>query len=179
MTCPPLHQIAGYCLGEPTGDDAEALEEHYFSCAHCATRVERMQGLSAQLQGMLPHILTTERRKGLEATGRPLAVTSLGPGERATLTFGPGVEVGFWVLRAPVRAADRVDFELETADGAPLISISDVPFDAAREEVLLACKTAYSTLTPATELHARVVAIDPAGGRTVSEYLLDHVFDSP
>jgi anti-sigma factor RsiW len=178
VTCPPLSTVAAYCLDELAETDAASIEEHFFECDACLARVLKMRALCDQLAGMLPHVLTERRRRDLEASGQPLAVMHVAPGERAALTFPPGVGVGFWVLRAPVAGAERVDLELCTHEGARIIALSDVPFDRGREEVVLACQTAYGALGLSPDVVARVVVVDPSGQQGVNEYLLDHVFES-
>jgi hypothetical protein len=179
MTCSALDVLAAYSTDELSDADAASMEDHYFSCDRCAALLERMRGLVDRLHTLIPHVLTPERRRRLEATGQPLAVERLEPGDRRTITFSPGTELGFWVLHAPISAAVRVDFELSTENGAPVLALSDVPFDPEREELVLACQSAYRNLTPTSELHARIRATDASGRTSVSEYILDHVFDSP
>lgn len=179
MSCPALDVLAAYCTNELPAADADSFEEHYFSCDRCAALLERMRGLVDRLETLIPHLLTPERRRRLEATGQPLAVERLEPGDRRTIIFRPGTELGFWVMHAPVSTAARVDFELQTADGAPVLALSDVPFDRDREELVLACQNAYRDLHETTALHARIRATDASGQSSVSEYFLDHVFDSP
>lgn len=77
MSCPALEMLAAYCLGELAEPDLGSLEEHYFACDACTGRLARMQALVGELAAMLPHVLTPERRRRLEAAGKPLAVARL------------------------------------------------------------------------------------------------------
>ncbi len=140
-------------------------------------RVGRIQQLLQQLRAMVPPLLTPERRRRLERELPPhaLAIVSVSPGERATISLGPGREIGFWVMRADVQGVNRVDCELMALDGAPVASFADVPFDGERGEVVLGCQLHYQGLGP-DELLVRVTAVDSAGRRPIAEYRLNHSF---
>jgi hypothetical protein len=177
MNCPDLETLGAYCLGELADADGASFEEHYFACDRCTGRLARMQAFVGQLETMLPHILTPERRKRLEASGQPLAVTRLAPGGHGTIRFGGPTALGFWILRAPLSTAERVDFELREAGGAPVLALRDVPFDREQGEVVLACQSAYRELGVPTALRARISSVEASGRSAVSEYVLDHLFD--
>jgi hypothetical protein len=179
MSCPTLDVLGAYCQNELAETDAASFEEHYFGCDRCAALLERMQALVDRISTLIPHVLTPERRRRLEATGAPIVQERLEPGGSGTITFPRGTELGFWVMRAPLSQAQRVDFELKTSDGARVIALSDVPFDRERQEVVLACRSAYRDLHESTELHASIRVTDASDTSSVSEYFLDHVFDSP
>ena len=132
-----------------------------------------------ELQATLPAVLTTARRKRLEASEpRPQAV-DVRPGETASIRLASDAPVGFWVMHAPLAGAERVDFEARDGDGNPLFTLSDVPFDAERGEVVLACQIHYRTLPGIGKMHASLVATDSRGSHQVGEYVLDHRFESP
>lgn len=179
MTCPSLETLAGWILRESSPEDEKSLEEHLFDCDLCGARAEKLEALVRRLRTMLPAILTPERRRRLEETVSPLPMVSVSPGEHKTIEFGPGAEIGFWVLRAELGGVERLDFELLARDGSLLASFEDVPFDAERGEVVLGCQTHYRTMGFPDELLARVTAVDAAGRRPVAEYELDHFFHDP
>jgi hypothetical protein len=181
MSCPSLESWVAWVLGEPEGCAAEPeaeLESHLFECAACAERVEGVERLVRELRAMPPMLLTAERRRKLEAElgSAALSVVVVSPGERATIELGSTKPVGFWVMRADVQAAERIDCELLTLDGQPLQTFADVPFDAARGEVVLCCQVHYRELG-AGEMRARLSAVEAAGARPIAEYWLNHHFD--
>jgi hypothetical protein len=178
MSCLTLDALAEWALGEQTEADEEALEEHYFGCDACFARAQHMQRFVAQLRASLPPILTAERRQGLEARHPQLTRVHVQPGERATIRLGPAADVGFWVMHAPLQGVTRVDFEARSADGGLVFALSDVPFDRARGEVVLACQTHYRGLPGGSELRVQLVADEPTGSRPLGEYVLDHQFES-
>jgi hypothetical protein len=179
VTCPNLETIAAYTLDELGEEEQRVFEEHYFGCDACFAQAERMQRLVDDLQATLPAVLTSARRKRLEASHpRPKAV-DVRPGETASIRLAGDAPVGFWVMHAELGGAERVDFEARDASGKVLLSLSDVPFDAERGEVVLACQVHYRSLPGVEKLHASLVATDAQGSRKVGEYLLDHRFESP
>jgi len=178
MTCPNLETIAAYTLDELGEEEQRAFEEHYFGCDACLAQAQRMRRLVDELATTLPPILTRARRERLEASDpRPTAV-NVQPGETASIRLAGDAPVGFWVMHAPLAGAERVDFEARDAGGNTLFTLSDVPFDAERGEVVLACQIHYRSLPGVTKMHASLVATDARGSRKVGEYLLDHRFES-
>ena len=178
MSCPALEVVAAWALGELPEAGEEAFEEHYFGCDACFERARHMQRFVAQLQASLPPVLTVARREGLEARRPELARVHVQPGEQATLTLGRTVDIGFWVMHAPLQDVTRVDFEARNASGEMVFALADVPFDPARGEVVLACQAHYRALPGARELHVTLVADEPGGRRPLGNYVLDHEFES-
>lgn len=179
MTCPNLETIAAWTLDELDAEAAAAFEEHYFGCDTCAEQAERMRRLVTELEATVPAVLTQARKQRLEAAQpRPTSV-AVRPGETATIRLGGNAPVGFWVMHAPLSGAKRVDFEARDANGAPLFAMADVPFDAERGEVVLACQVHYRNLPGIQTMRVSLTATDAEGTRPVGEYVLDHRFESP
>lgn len=178
MSCPTLEAIAEWALGELPQADDEAFEEHYFACDACFERARHLLRFVAQLRASLPPILTAERRERLEARRPQLTRVHVQPGGRATLRLGPTADVAFWVMHAPLQGVTRVDFEARDSAGGLVFALSDVPLDASRGEVVLACQTHYRGLPGGSELRVQLVADEPGQRRPLGEYLLEHVFES-
>ena len=176
MTCPPLEDLAAWSLRESPQEGADALEDHLFSCDRCAERASTLETLIRGLSSTPPPLLTPERRRRLEASVHPLPVVPVSPGERATIQLGGAAQLGLWVMRAPLAGVERLDCELRTTEGSPLTTYTDVPFDAERGEVVLACQTHYRALGAPDDMVVRVVSVEPAGRRQLGEYYLHHVF---
>jgi hypothetical protein len=179
VTCPNLETVAAWTLDELDEEAAGAFEEHYFGCDACVERAERMRRLLTELEATLPAVLTPARKRRLEATQPHPTSVVVRPGETATIRLGADSPVGFWVIQAELTGAKRVDFEARDANGAPLFAIKDVPFDAERGEVVLACQLHYRNLPGIQSMHVRLAATDTQGTRPVGEYVLDHRFESP
>ena len=177
MTCPPLSTVAAWVLGELDSNDEQAFEEHFFGCSTCETRALQVRRVLATLRASLPPILTESRRRALEQ--RHVRTVSVKPGERGRIRLGPSVPVGLWLMSADLTDTDRVDFEGTSPDGQVLFVFPDVPFDRERGEVALPCQEHYRHLQVSAEMHVRLTATSSSGTKRVTEYILDHVFESP
>jgi len=173
-----LETVAAWALDELEQAEADRFEEHYFGCDQCFSRAHRMRRTIEQLGASLPPILTVERRRELSARHDPLLAVAVHPGERATIRLGGTAQLGLWVMHAPLTSVTKVDFEARSATGQLLFSLVDVPFDAARGEVVLACQVHYRALDAAAEMHVRLTGTNSNGTVPLAEYILDHVFES-
>jgi hypothetical protein len=178
MSCLALEAVAAWCLGELPEPAAEAFEEHYFACERCLEQAERMLRLVVQLRSSLPPVLTVERRRELEAARPAVPAVRVRPGERAWLRMSKDAPVGVWLMQASLLGVTRVDFEARTPDGELMFALRDVPFDASRGEVALACQLHYRALSMPTEMHALLTGDGPDGQRPLGRYILDHEFES-
>lgn len=178
MSCPSLENVVAWALDELPQAAAELFEEHYFECELCFRRAQHVHRLVAELDASLPPLLTRERREKLGAAEPDMPAIKVRPGERATLHLGGRSQFGLWVMQAPLENATRVDFEARDSHGELLFAHQDVPFDADRNEVVLACQVHYRALPVAGTFCVRLATTDRAGARRVSEYVLDHEFES-
>src|SRR5690349_15946149 len=178
MTCPSLETVAAWVLDELPTAESEQFEEHYFGCQACFQRAQAMQQLVSHLRTALPPVLTEARRQRLEAEA-PLPRVHVQPGETRQIRLSAAQPLGIWVMHSALEGVSRVDLEARTATDGVLFSLLDVPFDAARGEVLLPCQLQYQAITRDMILHVQLSTPEPAGRRTLGEYLLDHVYENP
>lgn len=176
MSCPSSETAARWLLHELSEDEAQAFEEHYFGCDACLARVAAVERSRSLLQRTLPTILTPARRQELERGPQAIPAVHVHAGERQLIRLGADAPIGFWVLHADLANAERVDLAVFDETGAPVISLRDVPFDAARGEVVLACQTHYRHLRPGTQIQAELTAHSADEQRAVGRYVLDHEF---
>ena len=131
------------------------------------------------LREALPGVLTNARHRALRAAQANLLSTHVQPGQSGVLKLSGAQPLGVWVMHCDLTGVTRVDLEVRSGDGRLLFAVPDVPFDAERGQVLLACQLHYRSL-PAL-LHATLsdgTASDPAR-RRLGEYFLDHEFENP
>lgn len=175
--CLALEDVARWVLGELDPTEAERFEEHTFDCDPCFDRASRLERLVVQLRTSLPPFLTSERRRQLEGAARPeLRAVHVRPGERAFLRLDATNPVGIWILRAELDGVARVDCEARDAGGELVFALTDVPFDAQRGEVALACQRHYAAVPGVRALHVRLTAVADATRRAIAEYVLEHDF---
>jgi Putative zinc-finger len=177
MSCPTLETVAAWVLSELLPEEAERFEEHYFGCASCFHRALRIEQLAKQLATRLPPLLTSERHAALASGGR-LETVHVAAGQSAQLRLSRVSAVGVWILHAALDGVGRVDLEARSAEGRLLFAFNDVPFDAERGQVLLACQLHYRALPMDPKMFVQLRESDEAGGRELGRYILDHQFDS-
>jgi hypothetical protein len=176
---PTLEAIAAWVEGLEAPNEGEALELHLLECGECCAQADRMQQLVATLRGALPPILTEARHRALLAEHATLPATHVEPGQTGVLRLSSAEAVGVWVMHCDLTGVTRVDFEARGELGQVLLVLKDVPFDAARGQVLLACQLHYRAVPDAQQMRATLRADDGAALRELGQYILDHQFESP
>jgi anti-sigma factor RsiW len=142
-------RLADYLAGLLDEPDNEALEAHLFSCQPCAIASERLFGLAAAIREAVPPVLSAERFEGLEREGRIAEVNPMSPGQVSEVRFPPAEKVLVHRLGgSDLSRARRVDVAIVNVEGGALLRLEDVPFDAARGEVLIVCQRHFADLFP-------------------------------
>jgi hypothetical protein len=178
VTCPALETVAAWVLDELPEEEGEAFEAHYFGCASCFANARRLQQLKQQLQASLPPVLTSQRHRELTAERQGLPAIHVQPGEQATIRLGHTNAVGVWVMHCRLDGVTRVDLEARGPDGQLFFTERDVPFDADRGQVVLACQVHYRALPMGPLFQARLTSVEVEGPRLLGEYMLNHEFES-
>ncbi len=167
-------RIADYLAGFLDAHEGEELEEHLFSCRACAIDAEPLFGLTAAIRQAVPPVITAERFEALEREGRITQVNSMSPGQLQEARYP---EAGKLLVHrlggADLSGLLRVDVELVDLDGRPLVRFDDVPFDAARGEVLVACQRHFADLFPNDGVF-RIEAVHGDRREEVSRYTVLH-----
>ena len=180
--CPtpiPAERLLAYLLGELEEGDEDQLEIHLSGCAACEAEGERLAGLATSISPVIPPVLTRSRFEALEGAGVVSQVNVMAPGDVARVVYPASGKV--LVLRmggADLGGARRVDVELRTPDGEPIARLDDVPFDASRGEVLVACQHHFSETFP-QDLVFAMELVSGDDRRPVAEYTVHHRLDVP
>jgi hypothetical protein len=173
--------LAAYWLGELPSEKEEGVEAHYFGCAHCAARLERLaayaHGIRAAVRegrlalGLTPRYLEHLKEEGLRIREYPVEA---GGSVNCTLTAEDDAVVSR--LSAPLAGVTRLD-ALHTVDiggRSESLRVQDLPFDAQAGEVLLAPSAAELRRMPAHIWRVQLLAVDEAGERPLGEYTFRH-----
>ena len=142
-------QLADYLSGLLDESESNELEDHLFSCRTCADESEGLFGLAVAIHAAVPPVLSPEQFQALSAGGRVVAVNSMSPEQTAEVQYPP--EGKLLVHRfggADLRDAHRVDVDLVDLEGQAVARLDNVPFDAARGEVLVACQSHFADYFP-------------------------------
>jgi Putative zinc-finger len=166
--------LLDYLLGELAADAEERLEDHLFGCASCAAEAERLAGLASALRQLIPAVVSPARLEALESAGVVSEVSPMRPGEVNHVLYPPaGKALVIRLGGAEIGHAKRLDVALQTPAGEALGRFDDVPFDAPRGEVLLACQRHFADAFPRDIVFAlEVVSGDER--RRVAEYTVLH-----
>ncbi|HXV60739.1 MAG TPA: zf-HC2 domain-containing protein [Vicinamibacteria bacterium] len=152
-------RLADYLAGLLEESASDEVEEHLFSCPSCASESEQVSGLAAAIRNAVPPILSLERYEALSREGKIFAVNPMSPGEVAESRFPPeGKLLVHRLGGSDLSPAHRVDVAIFDSQGVDLARFEDVPFDAARGEVLIACQRHFAALYP-NDIVFRVEAI--------------------
>ena len=168
----PQEVLEDYLLGTLPASQEEDLEDHLFACVSCAATAERVAGLALALRGAVPPILTRPRFEALEREGRVSQVTTLDAGQAIEVSFPPAERLLVHRLRVgDLATAERVDVTVRSLSGEAVKRLEDVPFDAGRGEVLVACQRHFAELFPPDV----VLAVEVSGpAARVCEYTVRH-----
>ena len=173
--------LAAYWLGELPAKEEENVEAHYFGCAHCAARLERLaacaQGIRAAVRegriafGLTPRYLEQLKEEGLRIREYPVEA---GGSVNCTITAEDDAVVSR--LRAPLAGVTRLDalHTVQIGGRTESLRAEDLPFDTDTGEVLLAPSAAELRKMPAHTWRVQLLAVDEAGERALGEYTFRH-----
>ncbi len=176
MTHADLPTLIAYWLGELDPADEAALEEHYLGCADCATRLAEVEALAAGVRGAfgagrVGAVLAPAFVDRLRSSGVRLREYRVPRNGSVNCSVGPEDQVLLSRLEAPLEGLERVDAVRVDGD---MHRLEDVPFDAARGEVVLAPSIAHMRTLPAHRQVWRLVAVGAEGERVIGEYTFNH-----
>ncbi|HEY7698606.1 MAG TPA: zf-HC2 domain-containing protein [Vicinamibacteria bacterium] len=142
-------RLSDYLAGLLEEPQSEELEAHLFSCRTCAAASERLFALAAAIREAVLPVLSPERFQELGREGRIAEVNTMSPGQVVETLYPPGDKVLVHRLGgSDLSRARRVDVALLDLEGRPLTRYDDIPFDAARGEVLMACQRHFADVYP-------------------------------
>lgn len=171
-------ELLDYWTGAMEVAAAERLEEHLFSCASCAARLEAMVSLGARLtalvrRGRVSGVVSRALFNRLQRDGVHVRVYSLLPGERVPCAAFPDDDLLILSLRADFSGTDAVGVSLKGPDDALLEEVADVPVARDDRELLWASRADVIRQLPSTRVRITVRSQAP-GAPVLGEYELDH-----
>ncbi|MGE3161872.1 MAG: anti-sigma factor [Burkholderiales bacterium] len=173
--------LTAYWLGELPAGEQDGVEAHYFGCAHCAARLERLaalaQGIRAAVrEGRIAFGLTPRFLERLKREGVRIREYAMAPGGSVDCTITAEDDAVVTHFKAPLAGVKRVDAlgTREVGGRTERWRVEDVTFDAAAGEVLLAPSAAALRKPPAFTERVQLLAVDEAGERSLGEYTFRH-----
>src|SRR4051812_4106580 len=169
--------MVDYWAGGLPVQHAEALEEHAFSCADCAARLEAVAAIAEGIaslarQGRFSGIISRGTLNRLQRDGVRVRLYSLSPGDVVPCAVFADDDLVVTSLRGNFVGADAVT--ISVIGSAPLsdVLLEDIPV-ATEGELLWAAPGSLIRQMPTSRV-TLVVTVGRASGPTTSEYVLDH-----
>jgi hypothetical protein len=169
----PFETLAALWTGDLGAPEANAVEEHLFSCDRCAGVSDRLARLVGGLHEAIPPVISHAHRDRLVRAGRQIKTTRVRAVTLAHAHFTRDIDYMVLVLHADLSRAERVDVEVVRPGGEVALEMQHVPFDAKAGEVLMACQRHYQAFGNDAPTF-RVLAVEGGERRPVGEYVVVH-----
>lgn len=174
----PTSALLGYWLGENVAEES-AVEEHLMGCAHCSARLESLvrvgRGIrAATCAGHLHGVFSASFVEALREDGLRIREYRMAPGGSVACTVTPEDDLVVSYLRAPLRGVQRLDLVFEDLPTATELRMTDVAFDPAAEELVLAPNIAMLRSFDTGPRRARLIAVENGAERELGSYTFNH-----
>lgn len=171
-------RVAAWLLGELDDAGEQALEQHLFGCASCASMAEGIQAMTAGLAELVPPVVTANALRRLRERGLRVGENVFSPGDDREAFFAADLDLLVHRLvtdPATGPASDEsVDVEIFGETAEPLMHVEAVPLDRATGAVYVACQRHYRAMGFPNDLRFRVSAVRGAARRVLGEYDVRH-----
>jgi hypothetical protein len=171
--------LADYWLAELTPAEEESVEAHLLGCAECSSELEQLVTLANGIRrlartGTLRLVVSQSFLDRLAKEGLRVRQYSPRAGGSVACTVTAEDDLLVGRLAADLHNAGRVDMVLCDSAGNEQQRLRDVPFDAARNEVIFNEPIGPERLMPAHVLMVKLVSAGQEGERVLGEYTFDH-----
>jgi hypothetical protein len=170
--------MVDYWSGGLPPQQSEAIEEHVFSCAACAARLEALASMAAAItsltrQGRFSGVISRATLNQLQRDGVRVRVYSLLPGDVVPCAVFPDDDLVVTSMRGDFAGVDAVTVSIAGSTPMSGLVLDDVPVSAAEGELLWATPGSLIRQMPTSRVTLTVTA-GRANGRQIGEYTLDH-----
>lgn len=178
----PFEELVAYHLRELSEADAEQLEGHYFSCAHCSERLEVVSLLDQGVRDLVRGgglLASSTMTMVAHARAQNVVVREYrtDPGEHVACTAGPDDDL--LVTRygglAGVTSVD-VHFRgtVPGTDQVIAMELPDAPVDQRTGDLVLLAPGALNRSLPPLDIEVRLTVHDAGGSREAGPYHYHH-----
>lgn len=174
----PTSALLAYWMGEDVAEEA-SLEEHLMGCAHCSARLDALirvgQGIRrATRSGNFHGVLSASFVEALRQDGLRVREYRLQPNTSVACTVTPDDDLVVSYLAAPLRDVRHLDLVFEDLVAGHEVRMTDVAFDPAAEEVVLASNITQLRAFDTGARRARLFAVQDGLERELGSYTFDH-----
>lgn len=170
--------LLDYWFGDADAASTEGIDAHLMECDLCGGEVDALAALARAVRtafasGALGAVVSAEFVARLAARGLRVREYRVPHNGSVACTVAPDDDVLVSRLQAPLGGVRRLDVVGEASDGARQ-RMEDVPFDAARGEVVMAVRLAHVRTLPEHALRLRLLAVDGDASREIGHYTFHH-----
>lgn len=174
----PTSALLAYWMGENIAEEA-AIEEHLMGCAHCSHRLETLvrtgQGIRRVTRaGNFHGVLSASFVDALRSDGLRVREYRMPAGGSVACTVTPDDELVVSYLGASLRDVQMLDLVFEDLPTGTSMRMTDVAFDPAAEEVVLAPNIALLRSFDTGVRRARLIAVHEGAERELGTYTFNH-----
>lgn len=178
-----LETLLAYQQRELPSQQRAAVEEHYFSCAHCAGHLEALYRLQDGVIQVVRGGLTTASVSAqfvaeAAASGLALRQYHLQPGEQVACTVAPADAFVAIFMSVDIESSDSVDVKVEwTALETNRVeghSIPDVAFDQSSRSIILLFSGDQVREFPKSQWRMEAIVHQGSEARNFGPYTLNH-----
>jgi len=169
--------LLSWWLDELDAAEADAVEEHLFSCELCTARLRQLIRLRGAVRGALPDgefgtVVTAQFIRGLTDSGKRIREYRLPPGGSVLCTIAPQDDFVVSHLEAPLDGVRQLDLVIEDDGGT--YRLAHVPFDAATNEITYVPPVALLRRLGHATQRMRLLAVTLGDERVLGEYTFNH-----
>lgn len=183
MSAPSAHPdtdaLLAYWFGETDEMQTEAIDLHLLGCEACGQELDELVELGTAVrqafdQGLVHVFVSAPFVERLVGEGRRVREYVLPHNGSINCSAAPDDEVLVARFHAPLANVQRVDAVLRLSLADAEYRAQDIPFDAARGEILMLPKIGIVRGLPAHVVSVRLLDVGVQGERPVGEYRLNH-----
>lgn len=168
-----------YWLDELDPAACASLEAHLFKCPPCEVALERIVALGTAIRalykdGHVATIVSPAFVQTLKDAGLSVREYRLAPNTSVYCSVAPQDDFVVSRLEADLADVTRLDAVIEDLDAGSTRRLVDIPFNAADGEVVLLPPIAEIRPLARQTLRVQVIAVEPAGERTLGTYTFNH-----
>jgi hypothetical protein len=176
----PCERLLDYWLGDTDVAATEHIDEHLMHCEACGAKFDEVVALSrgareAFVRGQVASVLTSRFVDRLKAGGLRVREYRVPHNGSVNCSMSPDDDLLVGRVQVPLAGVRRVDALLQLSlDPGREERLSDLPFDALADEVVLLPRVQTMRGLPSHELRVRLMAVAEDGEREIGRYAFRH-----
>lgn len=177
--------LSDYWLGLLGADEQDRIEEHFFACEECSSRLAEVEAMAEGIRALARSgslLMVVSESFLNQASGEGLHIRRYDPpaggSVQCTVTADDDLLIGG--LAANLSAAKRLDLSLCDSAGNEQFRLVDIPFDIGSGNVLWQQSIAFAKAAPTSTMVARLLDVRESGEETLlGEYTFNHTRTLP